>query len=64
MSAVTAIAQPNEQGSQLFETLRLKSGGYAVKAHIRLERPILVYGFRCESEAWDWIERTSARLAE
>jgi hypothetical protein len=44
-----------------YEIFQLKSGNFAVKAMIREGKPILLFGFRSESEARSWLEREMAR---
>jgi hypothetical protein len=64
MAATAPSLEPWKDERPTFETVRLKAGGYAVKAPFRPSRPIFIYGFRREAEAWAWIERTKARLAK
>jgi hypothetical protein len=44
-----------------YEVFQLKSGNFAVKATFREGKPILLFGFRSESEARSWLEREMAR---
>ena len=61
-AALSQVAPKDESPS--FEIVRLNSGHVAVRAPFRPHRPILVYGFRDEGQAWAWIERMKARLAK
>lgn len=53
--------EPPPMKRRAYEVFQLKSGNFAVKATFREGKPILLFGFRSESEARSWLEREMAR---